>query len=174
MSDEERVDLSLNRAEALVLFDWLARSDDKSPAPFADQAERRVLSDVEATLESALVAPLSADYDSQLAAARAAVRDSECDGDVVPVRSESGEVAVPFNIGQTTAVATAFRLAGYTGPLSVASRLKGDETVFVLSTEALERVRDVRALEQLVSQLLSRKVWITDHETSPEELEQFE
>lgn len=79
-----------------------------------------------------------------------------------------------FNVGQTTAVATAFRLAGYGGPLYVVTRLKGDERVFILSPEALAELTDVRALEQLVGQLLSRKVWITDHQASPDELEPFE
>jgi len=79
-----------------------------------------------------------------------------------------------FSIGQTTAVATAFRLAGYAGPLSVVTRLKGDERVFILSPDALEQLRDVRSLEQLIGQLLSRKVWITDHQASPDELEPFE
>jgi hypothetical protein len=79
-----------------------------------------------------------------------------------------------FNIGQTTAVANAFRLAGYAGPLSVVTRLKGDERVFILSPEALEQLRDVRALEQVIGQLLSCKVWITDHQASPDELEIFE
>lgn len=78
-----------------------------------------------------------------------------------------------FTVGQTTAVTTAFRLAGYAGPLSVVTRLKGDERVFILSSEALDEVRDVRALEQLVGQLLSRKVWVTDHDVSPEEIEPF-
>jgi hypothetical protein len=81
---------------------------------------------------------------------------------------------VAFNIGQTTAVATAFRLAGYEGPLYVVTRLKGDERVFILSTEALGQLRAVRDVEQLVGQLLSRKVWITDHDVSAEEIEPFE
>lgn len=79
-----------------------------------------------------------------------------------------------FGVGQTTAVATAFRLAGYGGPLSVVTRLKGDERVFVLPPDALGQLREVRALEQLVGQLLARKVWITDHDASPDELEPFE
>ncbi|WP_171821898.1 hypothetical protein [Microbacterium sp. CGR1] len=37
-------------------------------------------------LESVLLAPLSADYDSQLAAARAAVRDEKRDGNPVEFR----------------------------------------------------------------------------------------
>lgn len=92
---------------------------------------------------------------------------------MIPVEPGSESMG-SFNIGQITAVATAFRLAGYAGPLSVVSRLKGDERVFVLSTEVLEQLRDVRALEQVVGQVLSRKVRITDHEASPDELEPFQ
>jgi len=75
-SNDGDVPLSLSNAEALVLFEWLARSGTGAPAPFVDQAERRVLWDIEAALEKALVAPLSADYATLLAAARAEVRDS--------------------------------------------------------------------------------------------------
>ena len=82
MRDEGDVNLSLTGAEALVLFDWLARSEGDTPAPFLDQAEQRVLRDMGARLESVLVAPLAADYGAQLAAARATVRDAGADSDV--------------------------------------------------------------------------------------------
>ena len=76
MPGEQSVILTLSGDEALVLFDWLARSSDTGvPAPFVDQAEARVLWHVEAVLERSLVAPLRADYDSLLNAARRAVRD---------------------------------------------------------------------------------------------------
>ena len=76
MPGEQSVILTLSGDEALVLFDWLARSSDTGvPAPFVDQAEARVLWHVEAVLERSLVAPLRADYDSLLNEARRAVRD---------------------------------------------------------------------------------------------------
>ena len=76
MPGEQSVILMLSGDEALVLFDWLARSSDTGvPAPFVDHAEARVLWHVEAVLERSLLAPLRADYDSLLNEARRAVRD---------------------------------------------------------------------------------------------------
>jgi hypothetical protein len=61
--------------EALVPFDWLVRtSAANEPAPFADQAEQRVFSDMECMLERVLVEPFSRDYISLLDAARGVVR----------------------------------------------------------------------------------------------------
>jgi hypothetical protein len=81
---------------------------------------------------------------------------------------------VPFSIGQTTAVATAFRLAGYDGPLRVASEFKGDERIFIVAPEVRATMRDVRGVEQLVAQILSLKVAITDTSVYPRETEPFE
>jgi hypothetical protein len=67
----------LSPDEAMVLDAFLARghrAGDKYGS-IEDQAELRVLWDLGAILESWLVAPLVADYDERLAAARAAVRD---------------------------------------------------------------------------------------------------
>lgn len=78
MSDGEsgdQVNLVLTPDEALVLFEWLARFNAIENA-FADQAEQRVLWDLESMLESALVAPLRPDYTALLSAARERVRDS--------------------------------------------------------------------------------------------------
>jgi hypothetical protein len=75
-SGEKSVTVTLSGDEALVLFDWLARTSDAgAPAPFVDQAEERVLWNVEATLERSLVAILRPDYESLLNEARTAVRD---------------------------------------------------------------------------------------------------
>ncbi|MET9315955.1 hypothetical protein ABZX12_29415 [Kribbella sp. NPDC003505] len=76
MADE--ILLGLSRDQALVLFDWLARTDEAGePAGFADQAEQRVFWDMSAALESLLAAPFASDYRAQLERARATVRDSE-------------------------------------------------------------------------------------------------
>jgi len=63
--------LDLSAAEMLILFDWLARSSEAG-APIAplDEAEQRVFWDLEAILESRLVAPLSKQYDERLQEAR--------------------------------------------------------------------------------------------------------
>jgi len=72
------VSLTLSSDEALVLFDWLARTSAAThPAPFADPAEQLVLWDVEALLERVLVAPLELDYEVLLDDARRRVRDGD-------------------------------------------------------------------------------------------------
>ncbi len=70
----ERVTLELSQAEALVLFEWLVRSDKDESLPVEDDAERRVLWRLEAILEKTLVEPLAPDYAELLAAARGKVR----------------------------------------------------------------------------------------------------
>jgi hypothetical protein len=73
----KRVKIELTSDEALVLYDWLARFNQQAHTDFADQAEERVLFDLEGMLERALVAPLQSDYADILAQARSKVRD-EC------------------------------------------------------------------------------------------------
>ena len=70
------VTLTLTRDEAIVFFQWLARFNAEEGRRFEDQAEQRVLWDLEASLESMLVEPLKPDYDEILAGARSRVRDS--------------------------------------------------------------------------------------------------
>jgi hypothetical protein len=65
----DRVTIELNEDEALVLL------DNKSETGFDDQAEQRVLWDLEAVLESNLAAVVDPEYQSLLAAARDRVRD---------------------------------------------------------------------------------------------------
>ncbi len=73
MSDAVAVQLTPD--EALILFDWLGRFNESGDGTFRDQAEQRVLWDIQAALESSLVAPLDPQYDRLLAAARDRVRD---------------------------------------------------------------------------------------------------
>lgn len=50
--------LALTQAEMVVLFDWLAHSSDRGfPITDLHEAERRVLWDLEATLEAAFRSP---------------------------------------------------------------------------------------------------------------------
>ena len=72
-----RVTLDLTSDEALVLYEWLTRFNQQDDTAFADQAEARVLFDLEAMLEKRLMAPLQSDYAQLLAQARSNVRD-EC------------------------------------------------------------------------------------------------
>ena len=68
----ENLMFTLTRDEAVVLFEWLARFNAKQDYQFEDQAEQRVLWN----LESTLVEPFKPDYDEVLASARSRVRDS--------------------------------------------------------------------------------------------------
>ena len=67
-----------------------------------------------------------------------------------------------FNIGQRTAVAGAFKLAGYEGPLVTAPVTSDDERFFLLEPEALASLRDRRILEQVLGQVLGRKVGVME------------
>jgi hypothetical protein len=71
------VGLYLTLEEALVLFEFLSRGqtagDDYST--IEDQAELRVLWDMQALLESWLTEPFLENYDDHLARARTVVRD---------------------------------------------------------------------------------------------------
>jgi hypothetical protein len=67
--------LSLTADEALVLFEWITQFNKREDVSFVDQAEQRVLWDLESMLEAALAEPFRDDYDTLLAAARARVRD---------------------------------------------------------------------------------------------------
>lgn len=73
----KRVKIEFTSDAALVLYDWLTRFNQRAETDFADQAEERVLFDLEAMLEKALVAPLHSNYTALLAQARSNVRD-EC------------------------------------------------------------------------------------------------
>lgn len=76
MADE--ISIVLSGDQALVLFEWLARTGAADvPAAFEDQAEQRVLWDLESALEGLLTEPLGEDYRELVAAARARLRDSE-------------------------------------------------------------------------------------------------
>jgi len=74
---EEKVHLRLTRAEALVLFDWVARLDAQKNLPVEDRAEELVLWRIEGQLESVLVEPLGPNYRDAVEAARNEVRGSE-------------------------------------------------------------------------------------------------
>ena len=79
----EEIAITLTADEWLVFFEWLARINNlERHELFEDQAEQRVLWNVEAALEGCLPGLLSGDYASRLADARARVRDvSEAAGE---------------------------------------------------------------------------------------------
>lgn len=69
--------VELTADEALVLFEWLARGNRSQKFDVEDQAEQRVLFDLEARLEKTLAAPFDPDYVNLLRDARTRVRDPE-------------------------------------------------------------------------------------------------
>ena len=72
----EKVTIELTADEALVLFEWLARSSDAdAPAPFVYQSEQRVLWNLEALMEKLLTAPFDPRYDELINESRSRVRD---------------------------------------------------------------------------------------------------
>jgi hypothetical protein len=74
----DHITVQLTRDQALVLFDWLARTTSSGmPAPLVDQAEQRALWDLESVLESLLSEPSQADYVQRIATARDRVRDND-------------------------------------------------------------------------------------------------
>jgi len=69
--------LRLTRAEALVLFEWLARVDAAGSLPVEDPAEQQVMWRLEGQLEKTLLEPLAANYREAVEAARREVRGSQ-------------------------------------------------------------------------------------------------
>jgi hypothetical protein len=69
--------IELQGDHALVLYDLIARLNATGKMTFEDQAEQRVLWDLESELERHLTATFATDYDSQVKKARARVRDTE-------------------------------------------------------------------------------------------------
>lgn len=75
---EATVNLELSQEEALVFFEFLSRiNDQEHPDLYEDQAEQRILWDLECLLEKVLVQPFKSNYNELVAAARAKVRDED-------------------------------------------------------------------------------------------------
>ena len=69
--------IAINNHEAIVLFDLLHRINHRNLVYFEDQAEERVLFDLEAVLETSISEILSSDYDNLLKIARENIRDKD-------------------------------------------------------------------------------------------------
>ena len=65
--------LELNADQALVLFDWLARLDERDSLPCEHEAERQVLWVVQGQLEKALTEPFQSNYKELTEQARSRV-----------------------------------------------------------------------------------------------------
>lgn len=72
-----KIAIELTEDEVLVLFEWVHRMVESSASTFEDQAEQRVLWDLEASLESANPALFGSDYAARLQAAKDRLRDGE-------------------------------------------------------------------------------------------------
>lgn len=75
-SKPDKISIELTANEALVLFEYLRRSDDEGTYRFVDQAEQRVLWNLECLLEP-LVPVLDPNYADLLKQAWADTRDDE-------------------------------------------------------------------------------------------------
>ncbi|OJJ15703.1 hypothetical protein BKI52_38120 [marine bacterium AO1-C] len=74
----EKVNIELSKNEALVLFEFLARFNESDhPNLFEDQAEQRIMWNLEAILETKLIEPFYENYLEIIQQARAQVRDSK-------------------------------------------------------------------------------------------------
>ena len=71
------VQIQLNKNEALVLFEWLARLDERESEIAIDQAEQQVLWKLEGQLESILNEVVSMDYLRRVAEAKSSILGEE-------------------------------------------------------------------------------------------------
>ena len=67
---EEKVIIELTKSEALVLFEFLARTSDDVSLKSPDQAERQALWNLECLFEKALVEPFLPNYQELLEQAK--------------------------------------------------------------------------------------------------------
>jgi len=75
---EQIVNIELTKEEAIVFFEFLGRFNEADDSnKFEDQAEQRVLWDIECILEKELKEPFQADYQEIVKKAREAVRDKK-------------------------------------------------------------------------------------------------
>jgi len=76
-SPPEKIAVELTQKEAIILFEYLRRCDEEGTYRFIDQAEKRVLWNVECLLERQLTAIFDQNYLALLKDAWAAIRDKE-------------------------------------------------------------------------------------------------
>ena len=76
MDEKNTVALELSGDEALILFEFLSRLNERArPELFEDQAEERALWTLEALLQRVLVEPFRSDYAELVQQARSRLRD---------------------------------------------------------------------------------------------------
>lgn len=77
---EANFEMTLTKAEALVLFEFLSRFKDRGKLDIVDSSEERVLWKILGTLESKLAEPFAQDYLKILDAARSSLRIEDNNG----------------------------------------------------------------------------------------------
>jgi hypothetical protein len=78
IKDNKSVSLNLSSNEALVLLDWLTKFNQKENSTlYEDQAEERVLFDLESSLEKVVSETFEENYGEALLKARLELRDKE-------------------------------------------------------------------------------------------------
>jgi hypothetical protein len=65
-----------------------------------------------------------------------------------------------FSPGQVAAVRAAFAFAGFEGGIVTMPVESDDERIFVIPQDDLLRMADVVLVEQVLTQLLGRKLWV--------------
>lgn len=73
---DNNIVINLTKDEALVFFEWIVRfNENEHPSLFQDQAEERVLFDLESILEEVVIEVFDENYKKLLAVARGKIRD---------------------------------------------------------------------------------------------------
>jgi hypothetical protein len=76
--ENKNINIELTKEEAIVLFEFLGRFNENDNLDrFEDQAEQKVLWDIECVLEKELSEPFRADYKVIVSKAREKVRDEK-------------------------------------------------------------------------------------------------
>ena len=71
------MNIELNNDEALVLYEFIARSNNSGRFEILDQSEQRILWDIECLLEKELVEPFKPNYIELLESSRKRLRDNK-------------------------------------------------------------------------------------------------
>ncbi|MBW3518754.1 hypothetical protein [Flavobacterium sp. NKUCC04_CG] len=77
-NEKKNIAITLSEYEALVFLEWLHNfNEEEHPTLFQDQAEQRVLWDMEAELEKVVSITFDGNYQEILSKARQRIRDEE-------------------------------------------------------------------------------------------------
>lgn len=78
INQNRNITITFNEDEALVFLEWLHKfNEEERPTLIQDQAEERILFDLEAELETVVTTTFDSDYQEALLKARQNIRDVE-------------------------------------------------------------------------------------------------